>query len=151
MAFVNEYASEEDIEKFSLVGLMDEYRPTYKGNQFELSQPEFTIDRERNIFFMTYRQGREERANRTFALLWINGKRVLVEIDSNGGSGNLGDDPFKKVWELAALRPNEDINMPRETIINILKEALIVYGYSGARKQIPNTIVEFKSGRLSWQ
>jgi hypothetical protein len=151
MGFVNEFASEEDIEKYDLEGLMDKYRPIYKDRQFELSQPKFTIDRERNIFFMTYRQGREEFSNRTYALLWISGKCVIVEVDLvYGSSESLSDSPFKMVWELAAFRLQEEINMPRETAINILKEALIAYGYAGARKQIPNTIVEFKSGRLSW-
>ncbi len=151
MSFVNEFASEEDIEKYDLNSLMDEYRPMYKGNQFELSPPMFTIDRERNIFFMTYRQGREEFGNRTYALLWINGNEVIVEIDlAHGCSKSIKNKPFKLIWELAGFRPQGTIDKPHKDIINILKEALTVYGVDGANIQVPTTLVEFKSGKLSW-
>jgi hypothetical protein len=40
MAFVNEFASEEDIAKYDLIGLMDEYLPRHRGKQFERSPPD---------------------------------------------------------------------------------------------------------------
>ena len=145
MGFVNEFASNDDIEKFNLVGLLDKYRPTSKGRQFELSPPAFTIDRKRNIFFIPYDQGREEVGNRIYALLWIDGQPNAVEIDLvKGSSGNIKDVPFKLVWKLVGLYVQKNVSESRETIIEILKEALRAYGYRGVYMQVPNTIVEFK-------
>ena len=101
-------------------------------------------DRKRNIFFMTIEQGREEHSNRTTALLWIDGQRVVVEIDlAKGSSSNINDVPFRRVWELVGVHPQQGFRETHERIIELLKEALTIYGFFGVHKQVPNTIVEF--------
>ncbi len=152
MPFVNEFASKEDIEKYDLEGLMDKYRPIYKGKQFELSPPKITIDRERNVFYMNYRRGTEEHQNRTSAILWWDKQCVIVEIDlvpGHTGKYHKGE-PLKLVKRLAGYFPQEGFDKPRDLVIEVLKEALTVFGVNGAGMQVPNTIVEFKSGALSW-
>ncbi|MES9822515.1 MAG: hypothetical protein ABW161_07200 [Candidatus Thiodiazotropha sp.] len=64
MTFVNEFASEEDIEKYDLNGIWNQYFPSRKGKYYLGQRPWFTIDRERNIFFMVLDGGREEHSNR---------------------------------------------------------------------------------------
>lgn len=52
MAFVNEYATDEDIEKYDLNEIWDKYHPARKGKYYVGNQPEFTIDRERDFFLI---------------------------------------------------------------------------------------------------
>lgn len=145
MAFANEYASDEDIEKYDLNGIWDKYHPARKGKYYLGQRPSFTIDRERNIYFKPIRSGRFDESNLTTALIWINGRHVIVELDYIGGlnSKGLKTDPYRIRWKLVEYHPDPDVLESKKQIMAILNEALIVYGYSGARKQLPNTIVEF--------
>jgi hypothetical protein len=145
MAFVNEYATDEDIEKYDLNGIWDKYHPARKGKYYVGQRPGFTIDRERNIFFIRVRQGRFDESNRTTALLWINGRHIIVELDIVGGLNLKGikSDPYRMKWELTGYHPQLGGSESKGQIMSILNEALIAYGYSGVRKQLPNTIVEF--------
>ena len=52
MAFVNEWISQEDIEKYGLVALCEEYRKygsKYMGVQEPRKKIDWTIDRERDL------------------------------------------------------------------------------------------------------
>jgi hypothetical protein len=144
MAFVNEFASDEDIEKYELYGVWDKYHPLSKGKYYLGQRPWFTIDRNRNVFFMVLGGGREEHCNRKKVLLWIDGFHVVAEIDlAKGSSPNINDVPFRIIWDLVGVHPQLDINKTKKEIIGILKEALTVYGRFGVHHQVPNTIVEF--------
>ncbi|MEW8693466.1 MAG: hypothetical protein AB2535_20725 [Candidatus Thiodiazotropha endolucinida] len=144
MAFVNEFASDEDIEKYDLNGIWDQYHPLRKGKYYLGQRPWFTIDRDQNIFFMVLGSGREEQCNRKKILLWIDGYQVVVEIElAKGSSPNTNDQPFKRIWGLIGVHPQEGVSKTQKEIINILKEALIVYGYFGVHHQVSNTIVKF--------
>jgi hypothetical protein len=145
MTFVNEYATDDDIEKYDLNGVWDKYHPARKGKYYLGQRPSFTIDRERNIYFKTIRSGRFDESNRKTALLWINERHIIVELIKAGGLNpkGLNTNPFKIRWELVGYHPDPGILQSKKQIMAILNEALIVYGYSGARKQLPNTVVEF--------
>ena len=41
------------------------------------------------------------------------------------------------------VKKAENSEVSEKEIMTALKEALTTYGYRGARKQIPNTVVEF--------
>jgi hypothetical protein len=143
MAFVNEFASDEDIEKYDLNGVWNKYHPLRKGKFYLGQRPWFTIDRDRNIFFMIIGGSRDE-PTRKKALIWIDGQHVVVEIDlAKGCSPNIKDVPYKIIWDLVGVRPQLDINKTQNEIIGILKEALTVYGHFGVHMQVPNTIVGF--------
>jgi hypothetical protein len=145
MAFVNEYATDEDIEKYDLNGVWDKYHPARKGKYYLGQRPSFTIDRERNIYFKMIRSGRFDESNRTTALVWIDGRHAVVELDYIDclNSEGIKSDPYRIKWKLVGYHPDPSILQSKKQIMAILNEALIVYGYSGARKQLPNTVVEF--------
>lgn len=145
MAFVNEYATDEDIEKYDLNGIWDQYHSAWKGEYYLGHKPKFTIDRERNMFFMIIRHGRFDDSNRATALLWINGRHVIVELDAVDCLNPKGikSDPYRMRWELVGYHPQLGGQESKDQVMSILNEALIAYGYSGVRKQLPNTIVEF--------
>lgn len=146
MTFVNEYVSEEDIKKYMLDEIWLKYHPEEKSvpNHY---RHEWTVDRERDIFLKWISVGREEYSNRlTFVLYW-KGELFTVDIDliGVGRPQKLTDRPYKKVWELVGIWPSQPKTATREEVLTALKEALIVRGYDGARRQIPDTIVEFKN------
>ena len=145
MVFVREFVSEEDIKKYDLDGIWDIYHPFSKGKRPPGFSHSWTIDREREIFFIPVAAGREERSNRMTCVLWWKGTLLAVKIDlAAGSSGNLSDVPFKMVWALVDVHQSDDFVVAREEVIQVLKEALTAYGYRGAKRQVPNTIVEFK-------
>lgn len=146
MGFINEYASDNDIEKYDLKSVWDKYHPTSKGQYYLGHKPMLTIDREKNIFLLPIEQGREEHGNRTTMLLWIDENHVLAEIDLVRGLNPDGieSNPYRIVWELADVHPQKGFHLPRKTIIEILKNALSVFGFDGANRQLPNTLVEFR-------
>ena len=50
MGFVNEYVSDEDIEKYDLRGIWDKYYPLRKGRYFGGNRPHWTVDKNINTF-----------------------------------------------------------------------------------------------------
>ncbi len=144
MAFVNKFASDEDIRKFSLDDLWKTYRPS-RDELFKSGHGMITVDEDRNILFMTLRQGREEHGNRKQVLLWIDGQIVVADIELIPGLNPAGlkSKPFRISWQLAQLHPKKGLSITRKEIIRILKDALTTYGHRGAAKQIPNTLVDF--------
>ena len=51
MAFVNEYATDEDIEKYDLYGIWDKFHPLRKGKYYIGQRASFCIDRNKDVFF----------------------------------------------------------------------------------------------------
>ncbi|MEW8030131.1 MAG: hypothetical protein AB2806_20645 [Candidatus Thiodiazotropha sp.] len=145
MAFVNEFASDEDIEKYDLNGIWDQYHPLWKGDYYLGQQPWFTIDRGQNIFFMIVGGGGREDPERAKVLLWIDGYHVVIEIDRVSGlnPNGLKTTPYRIGWKLVGVYPQKDVNKSQKEILKILKKALTVHGYFGVHKQLPNTVVEF--------
>lgn len=125
-------------------GIWDKYNPLSKGEYYLGQRPWFTVDRDRNIFFMMLGSDREEHCNRHKVLLWIEGYHVVAEIDlANGSSADLNNVPFKIVWDLVGVHLQIGTDISEKQIIELLKEALTVYGYLGIHKQVPNAIVKF--------
>jgi len=144
MAFVNEYASDEDIEKYGLREIWDKYHPLRKGRYFGGNRPDWTIDREQNIFLMQVGQGRGEAGNKVKFLLWANGQHIVAWLEVVGGeSDDLNNGPFKRVWDLSKLEVPMDCSISESLIINMLKSAVETYGYLGICRQVPNTTISF--------
>ena len=144
MAFVNEYASDEDIEKYGLREIWDKYHPLRKGDYFYGRQPEWTVDEDAQTYFMVINRGTGEYGNRVETLLCLNGNEVVVGLELlDRSSGNLKADPFMVAWGLVRLKLPSDIQVDKAEVICVLKRALKVYGYWGVRKQRRNTVVEF--------
>lgn len=143
MGFVNEYVSEDDIEKYNLEELIRHYLPFFsRAEAPQPWRPLWTIDRERGIVFMSMKSGREDLSNRiTWMLIW-NGSEYKIEVDKFGDPNQTFESsPFIIEWSLVRTDP-EPTN--RNELIEVLKEALTAHGYGGARRQVPNTVVNFR-------
>lgn len=146
MAFVNEYVSEENVKKFSLEEIIFRFSPEWRSPGIP---PEYrfswTVDRERNIYLMRIKTGRDDISNRSYWVLSYQGEEIKVQIDrAQGGSHTFNENPYKMIWELVKIEPDHIPGVvTKNEIISTLKEALVVYGQGGARRQVPNTIVEF--------
>jgi hypothetical protein len=144
MAFVNEYASDDDVERYGLREIWDKYHPMDKGEYFYGRKAEWTVDRDNQAFLMLAAIGIREDSNKLEFLLWLNGTEVIASLTMlPGSSARLDDDPFVIVWGLNYLRIKKGIEIPKEQILDVLKSALSTYGYWGIRHQIPNTEVRF--------
>ncbi|WP_037588120.1 hypothetical protein [Stenoxybacter acetivorans] len=157
MAFVNEIVSEEDIQKYGLDELMSDFNPfsLYWRKNIKERPSTFrhawTIDRERNIYFMLVKRidetgpsGRPEPTNKSIFILDFQGRRVCITVERAYCSPSFSDNPFQIVWDLLEIDASAVPKMPKTEVIDILKEALLVYGYEGAKYQkVPNTVVKF--------
>jgi hypothetical protein len=145
MAFVNEYASDEDVEKYGLKEIWDKYHPLRRGDYFYGRKPEWTVNREANAFLIVLGIGHGEEGNRIDFLLWQDGIEVKAHLELlDDSSGDLNAVPFRRVWGLTKLSFSDCSKIPKSDITETLRQALTTYGYRGVRKQQPKTIVEFR-------
>ena len=86
MAYVNEYASDEDIEKYKLNEVWDRYHPHEKDDRFWGRKPELTIDRDRDVFLMVASSGTVSGGTQFKFLLSIGGEEVFVYLNLVEGS-----------------------------------------------------------------
>ena len=79
MAFVNEYISPEDVEKYGIKAQDDFYIKAHY-------EPSWTRDRERDIYLRYMGRGREEFADEwTFVLYW-RGRQIEAVLKVSGGA-----------------------------------------------------------------
>jgi hypothetical protein len=144
MGFVNEFASEDDIKKYQLKELWDKYHP-FRGPS-EGFRYDWTVDRENAVYCIRIATGHEEFGNRVTFILSIRGKRYEIKLDAvgEGGAGDLSARPFRKVWAFVRVESGFQGDNERAAVLETLKEALSVYGFAGALRQIPDTIISFQ-------
>jgi hypothetical protein len=121
MAFVNEYISKEDIEKYHL----DELKKKYN-----LRIHSWTIDRERNIYLICNGKGREEESQMKFFFLFRKGEISEHTI------WQFFDHPNKTlIWEMqrygAPEYKSRDEQQKYEQLHADLRDALRAYGLAG--------------------
>lgn len=124
MAFVNEFASEEDVEKYGLKQLCDKYL-IYR------SKYNWTIDKERDMYLMWIRSGREDYANEYDFLFYWNQTPIDVRLSVNGES--IRDGKGWTHWSLLRLFIPENLEALRTAIIEDLKQALTAFRDWGAK------------------
>ena len=74
----------------------------------------------------------------------IRGDSIVIRLELGAGrSTKFSDNPYIIVWNLISFKPVDLYKISREEVIQLLKDALNVYGYAGARRQIEHTIVKF--------
>ena len=145
MAFVNEYASDEDIKKYKLNEIWDRYHIHAKGKYYRGKRPYFTIDRERDIFLMTVSGEKVNDVFRYKFLLLVQGFDVVACVNKvKGGSSSTKDRPYVIIWDLSKIDKPDQLDVSEEDLVEILKKAITVYGRDGIREQIPDTVVKFK-------
>ena len=130
MAFVNEWISEEDMEKYHL-------REIRKKMVADRGRPDWVRDRERDMYLMQVR-GLGQANEYEVWLLYARGKYAAVRIYC-AGSKRLDDGTLHRRWRFVefhkSLRcpfpepPQEDL----PAIFRLLEEALSVYGGEGMR------------------
>lgn len=115
MAFVNEYISEADIEKYGIKELDEKFG---KGHY----KPHWTLDRERDIYLRHLHNEREEHSNRlTFYFYW-KGTSLMATFDLDGGGVRDGEQ--WRSFSLRRMEIPEKIKQQKVEMIADLKEAL---------------------------
>ena len=130
MAFVNEWISEEDMEKYHI-------REIRKKMVADRGRPDWVRDRERDMYLMQVNGLGRDNEYETW-LLYARGKYAAVRIYC-AGSKRLEDGTVHRRWRFVefhkSLRcpfpepPQEDL----PAIFRLLEEALSVYGRRGIR------------------
>lgn len=125
MAFVNEYISPEDFERYRLHERDEAHGigATHSDN--------WTIDRERNMILRLMGKGREELAGQiVFAFFW-NGvwTRVRVQVIDGGGGKNA---PQWLRCKLLGIEPHH-VAVDRTAYLKDLTEALTAFRGAGVR------------------
>jgi len=153
MSFINEYISEEDIEKYKINELMNSYSK-YKDFPKKHYKHLWTIDKEKESWFMyvhsptdplDYTRGTGE----VFFILFYKNENIEIVLRKvfEECSEIKTDNPFNVTWKLDRIKKPEALkNISGEEIIEVLKEALGTYGTRGIETSIPqkNIIVKLK-------
>ncbi len=88
--------------------------------------------------------GLSQRVKEIF-VLELAGARVTAILGKTAeGSVRFNEVPFLVTWQLVDLNTEQAPSMPREVVIDRLKEALKAFAIDGARYQVANTVVAFK-------
>ena len=147
MGFVNEYVPEEDVKKYNLA-VIDKYY--FKGH----CKPDWTRDKDRNIYLRHMRSGKEEAVvEDTFTFFW---NSTLVEVWLTFVL-NENKAPNTTIWALRGMdapwwEKDQEIRaatqlMLQENMIEItadLKVALIVYQSLGLHSPVTNLNITFE-------
>ena len=153
MAFINEYISKEDIEKYQINELMNSYR---KSQDFpdKFYPHRWTIDKERESWFMWVHDPKDpldytRYTGENIFILHYKGENIEIVLRnaSEESSRKLTDNPFYVTWKLDRIKKPEALkDVSDEEIIEVLKEALNAYGTRGIKTSVPfeNTIVKLK-------
>ena len=158
MAFVNEYVSKEDIEKYGLKELCDSYRKndTLPPPYTAICDPEdgyldWTIDRDRDIWLMyvatptdpDFTDYPKASIDKEIFVLYYKGRPIEAMLRRVAISLDPRERPFKAVWKYLGMRPKEGGEIDEEEIKRVLKEALNVYKTGGIYSQLTD-VAEIK-------
>jgi len=140
MAFVNEYISDEDIERYHLKNLIEKYkRYTYSP---DIDNINWTIDKEEDIWLIFFGREHDPDMDHGYTrehifVLYYKGQlieaRLWLEEDS---SFNISTRPYIINWKLLSLHsPSKNININIDEIKKVLCKALTNYGKYGIDDQ----------------
>ena len=138
MAFVNEYISDENIEKYQIDAVMNSYRERKKFPD-EYYKHRWTIDKERRIWFMWVDTPKDPldytryTGERIF-ILHMHGQNIEIVLRKvfDESSSKATDNPFYVTWKLEKIiKPISLQNISDKEIIEILRETLKIYGADG--------------------
>lgn len=141
MTFINEFVSDEDIKKYKLQDIWDRYHPFSKEDVNSSFRYAWTIDREKNVFFIPASTGREEYSNRTECIFYWKKVELKVTLTQHAlpSVSELG-----VRWKLKSIRKQDrEAMIPCQEILSALRDALSVYGHRGIWRQVDGYKVEF--------
>lgn len=152
MPFLNELVSEADVQEQRL----DELRAHYSSWSWRDGRPpgfvhDWTVDRSRGIYLLFVKwieeagpSGRPEPTRSSIWILDVGGSRIRIVLEkTERSSGSFRESPFLVEWKLRETSIPRECQLEQAALIGVLKEALAVYGYRGALRQIENTVVQF--------
>ncbi|PXZ02340.1 hypothetical protein [Gilliamella apicola] len=158
MPFVNEYVSDEDAEKYDLDNLWNKYNYTAMIkmpellDHFDVHQHDWCVDKERGywLFNCGYLinndsiSGYAEASDKEAFILHVNGQNIEFILTSHGLEDN-DVYPIHFYYELVSMAPTCLPNLSRESLLNILKDAINIFKYNGIRALEENakTLIEF--------
>jgi hypothetical protein len=143
MAFINEYISEEDIIKYEVKEAWEKISPGSTGPDSFLSKYTWTIDKDRDVYFIPMASGKEEFSNQSISALWWKGTLLSVSLASMGGYLDYPNGKGERTWALIKILKPKEFHVPDVEIIPILKDALITFGYDGIILPIKDYKVTF--------
>lgn len=134
MSFLNEYIPEEDIRKYGI----EEINRRFLKSDFK---PDWTVDRERNIYLRQVASGREEFATqKVYSFFWKT-SLIIVRLDEHGG-GAIDGEGWSD-YKLRTIDIPEDLIGNRDEIIADLKSALIAFNGGGVYSRRSSTRASF--------
>ncbi|MDR7090210.1 hypothetical protein [Cellvibrio fibrivorans] len=140
MAFINEYISEEDIKKYGIREIWDQFHPFSKNDLNLQKKHSWTVDKDRGVFFIPAKSGKEEYSNQIICILWWRGTYLSVTL-RKFGYPELPKNTIR--WDFEDVWRPEGCSITDEEIKPVLMEALLVYGARGVEKQRPELLVSF--------
>ncbi|MDR3416013.1 MAG: hypothetical protein P4L83_07495 [Nevskia sp.] len=139
MPFVNEKIREEDKAR------IDWREFSYwDGDKQGLSRDPpslWTIDHDRDVFFVNISLGRPDNESPTYGLSW---KGAFIRVVAKGdweSSNRKGQG--HGYWEITDVEIPSNLEPRRAEILEVLKEAISVYGFLYSRKNIQSVHIKF--------
>jgi hypothetical protein len=124
MAFVSEYMSGADAEKYGIEAI---------NNRFIIGGTrarDWTVDRDRDIYLRIVTTGREEMASRSTWTLFRHGDLTVVDLDLVRATGGMGK-PSSSHYKLLRLDMPFHLQSQKDAVLDDLREALTCYGDGG--------------------
>lgn len=134
MVFANEYISKADVAKYGI----EEFDLRHRIAHYK---PNWTIDRERDVYLRYMHSGREQNANRVEFCIYFKGVLILVKVDVEGG-GKRGGEQWSH-YKMRQIDIPDEVKPQQEEIISALKDALIAYKGGGVYASATNHTVTF--------
>lgn len=154
MEFRNELISEQDIAAY---GLDDRMRSFYPWG-WRAGRPvgfvyHWVVDHKRKIFLLPLGNveevgpsGRPEPTRKSRWLMQFEGHWITVTLEKAATSStSFSESPFRMTWKLSDIDKGSFPNQRMTEVLAALREALEVYGYRGAVRQVPRTVVHFEA------
>lgn len=138
MPFVNEYVSDENVQKYDLNNVWNKYN--YFGadmpkrlSGYKVPKHSWCVDKVREYWLFQFstlmshdsRSGYSEPSNNHLYILHVDGQNIEVILTSKGlETSELN--PIYYVRDMVSMTPNSLPNMSEDSLVIILKEALSV-------------------------
>lgn len=149
MAFENAIITKEDDKKYKLTKIFLKYNPYDKGLP---DQWYWVIDRERDCWLMKTGFFPDPEVDHGYLTkdlwtLYYKGDivEVILDIELDEEKEIINSIKYDTVWYLLELHPRRTWKLKTQDIIDLLAEALDVFGLNGAWDQAPNFKVKLIS------
>jgi len=159
MAFVNEWISQEDIEKYGLIELCDNYRANddkYTAVKEPRRKVDWTIDRDRGIWLLSVASVTDPNFHLPSAtqekifILHYQGKNIEVKLWRDLVSKATDTTPLTISWKFLTITPNSIDVVEEAALKTIVCEALHTYKklgiYSKKTKDTEVVCIGFEGG-----